>query len=62
MDNEQEGITKTFDICSAKSIKDFVLASKPLLECSGFFGDDMKEFTGTDYKIFDHPKPYLHAL
>jgi hypothetical protein len=33
------------DICGAKSINEFLVASRPLLECAGIVGDNVKEFT-----------------
>ncbi len=63
LDNDQEGIMKNIvDICGAKSINEFLVASRPLLECAGIVGDDVKEFTDTVFEIFDDLKPNLHVL
>ena len=63
LDNEQQGIMKNIvDICGAKSIYEFVLASRPLLECANVVGDDVKQFTGTVFKIFDDRKHTSHIL
>ena len=63
LDNEQEGIMKNIvDICGAKSIDEFVVASRPSLECAGIVGDDVKEFTDTVFEIFDDLKPNSHVL
>jgi hypothetical protein len=63
LDNEQEGIMKNIvDICGAKSINEFLVASRPLLECAGIVGDDVKEFTDTVFEIFDDLKPNSHVL
>ncbi|CAB4034496.1 Hypothetical predicted protein, partial [Paramuricea clavata] len=63
LDNEQEGIMKIIvDICGAKSINDFVVASTPLLECAGIVGDDVKEFTDAVFEIFDDLKPNSYVL
>ena len=46
LDNEQEGLMKNIvDICGAKSINEFLVASRPLLECADIVGDNVKEFT-----------------
>ena len=45
MDNEQEGIMKNIvAISSAVSVSEFVVASKPLVECAGIVGDDVKKY------------------
>ena len=63
LDNEQEGIMKNIvDICGVQSINEFVVASRPLLECAGIVGDDVKEFTDTVFEIFDDLKPNSHVL
>ena len=60
LDNEQKGIMKNIvDICGAKSINEFVVASRPLLKCAGIVGDDVKEFTDTVFEIFDDLKPVV---
>ena len=63
LDNEQEGLMKNIvDICDAKSINEFLVASRPLLECAGIVGDNVKEFTDIVFEIFDDLKPNSHVL
>ena len=67
MDDEQESIMKNIVvICNAKSVNEFVAAPRPLLECAGIIGDDVKEFTGAVFEILDDLKPnsvrILHML
>ena len=50
------------DICGGKSTNEFLVLSRPLLECAGIVGDYMKEFTDTVFEIFDHLKPNSHVL
>lgn len=63
LDNDQEGMTKNIvDICGAKSINEFVVTSRSLLECAGIVSDDVQEFTDTFFEIFGDLKLSSHVL
>ena len=63
LDSAQEGIMKNIKkICGAKSPTDIIHSLRPLLECAGISGDQVKEFSYTVFETFHDFKPSSEIL